>query len=1203
MFKKILIVSTGTLLIGSVLAAGNAKLDKGGVSVDFSKVKSPTTAATGPNLLQNGSFEDVDAKGSPVKRGLWYTSWHVHSMPNEKAQAIALKKKGASLAVTSTTTDNPADGKRCAVISTSPKVHEMRSDKKNGQPMFSNGFGYTVAMPKGSTPGKFNLSFMAHGKIAKGIPGLNKLVVLIASKGGSDKSRKAKRIGKTIIKHLPMTGSWSRTNIPFLCPAGTSFVTVYIKLYGCGEAYIDDVQLRPAKMTSGVTVKMIPMAFLDNTFCLSQGKPAMIGLCCKNEAGVKISQPVLNVKLPSEVKLLGVRDGINIIDKKDITESGKKYVQYQFDLRAYRGAITKDNYATRNMVSLMLESAANAGSRYPAFYQYADGAYATPWEKFNLKIIPAPANVVPPKRFKVAPMFARDGSFSDPTAAKELSEFIRDAGFNSIHGKFSQVQNETLKKAGLERNAQIYYICNGYRIGQKKKPESVLFKLADGSYRTTPHEAICPVEVYTQGQYYRDAVIPLIREYLVGKDLTDQLMSNWESYMFNFKGCFCDRCKDEFIKYSKEPKADIDRAWPKDILVKYRDKWIKFRSWQHGKLVKTLEKTCHEVGKEAGKDSHFIPEIAWSALTDGGRDHFNQNDPRDYMDALSVIEPWGPYIFFDYTRPYINNTGIHLITYEAGKSIKKYVAENVPDKNKRPAMIAFPHGLQCDTWVTEPEALGFEMLCYFVNGWNGAFLYCMPRGYDARWWNAATEANRRISAYEKFVFDGRRIDTAKVKTVSPLPSSNLPVSWSEGGYFLQKIPTLKTAKIVTTVEYKLGDKRMIAVGNFWQQAECYFNLTVPGLQANTKYAVVQPVEKHSFTATAQKPYFTGKELADGILLQVGALRWNFFIIEPYNAKSNYGTALDQAFMKRSLNQSLPQIKKNLQLEQQYQKKMNQSAAKAAALPDYSNLKAISNQGVTCKVTKHDNAPALEISGGFGKVIIAPTQGAMIMSWTKDGAELAGDMTGGLCGDAFWWPRAAVSVSVIESPYKLVSESKTADGISLEFERVLTLADSKSLKGSTLRKKYNFTRNGSFKVTTSIVNSTKSGIRFSYRRRSISAFMGMQNGKRGKAAMGDIVYERIFIQKLYRYAPQGDKELEKSFNMDSVLITKTPSVVFSASWLKQQAKFTALDKDKLYCFVFWDGGTQKYSTFEQVFNKTFLAPGQTWQAATSWQLIK
>ena len=1198
MSNRTLIVSTGALLLGSSIFA--ATLDKGGVSIDFSKVKPPQAVTTGPNLLKNGSFENVDAKGSPVKKGEWYRSWHVHSLPNEKKQALALQKKGDSLAITSTTTDNPSDGKRCAVISTSAKVHEMRSDTKNGKPMFSNGFGCTIKLPKGSVPGKFNLSFMLRGKLAKGIPGLNKFVVLATFTGGSDKPWKCKRLGKQLVKHINMTGAWRKVNLPLLAPKGTNFITIYLKLYGCGESFVDDVQLRPAKMIPGVTVKAIPMAFLDNTFCLAQSKPAMLGICGKNEAGVKIAKPFLNVKIPAEIKLISVRDYLPIVSKKSISEDGKKYLQYKIDLRMYRGAIKKDVYGTWNMVTLMLESDLKPGTVMPLFYQYIDGAYATPWEKIAVKIIPAQAKVTAPKYFKVAPMFGGDGSFAAPEAAKKFAQFIKDSGFNSIHGRFPKTQNEALKKAGIERYLQIYYLCNGYRIGQKKKPESALFMLADGTYRTKPREAICPVEVYQQGPYYKEAVIPMLRDYLVKKNLTDQVMSNWEPYMFNFKGCFCNRCKAEFIKYSKIPASEVDKAWPKDVLVKYRDKWIKFRSWQHGQLVKTLEKAINKIGKESGKDSHFIPEIAWSSLTEGGRDHFNQNDPRDYMDSLPVIEPWGPYIFFDYSRPYIYNTGIHLITYEAGKNIKKYVAKYVPDAQKRPELIAFPHGLQCDTWVTEPEALSFEILCYFVNGWEGAFLYYMPRGYDARWWNSVTEANRKISAYEDFVFKGKRINTAKVKAVSPIPTSKLPRFWREGGNFLQKIPSLADAKLLNAVEFKLGDKRLVAVGNFWQKAECFFNLTVPGLKPDGKYSISQPVKKLRFTTSGSKDYFTGKELADGVLLQVGALRWTFFVVEPYNGKSA-GTAINQSDIKKDMIASLPAIKKAIVWETKYQKSLDSSSAKANALPDYSKLKAISNKNVSCKVTKFDNAPALKIFGKLGTAILAPAKGGMLMSWKNSGNELVGTEIGGLCGDAFWWPRTAVSVSVIQTPYKVVSQNKTVSGLNVVLERKLTLDDSKALQGSVLRKTYDFNSNGTFKVTTAIINATQSDIRFSYRRRSTSAFMGMVNGKRGKAQLGDKVFERVFIQKLFRYAPDKEADLEKSFRMDSVMLSKSPSVIFSAPWIKVKAEFTA-EKKKLYCFVFWDSGKQKFSTFEQVFRKTALAPGKTWSASTSWQAI-
>jgi len=153
--------------------------------------------------------------------------------------------------------------------------------------------------------------------------------------------------------------------------------------------------------------------------------------------------------------------------------------------------------------------------------------------------------------------------------------------------------NAAYKKCGIFRYAQPYMLCNGYRIGPNNKPDKAKFQLADGSYRTKPHQAICPTAVYKQSPYYQEEVVGMLKRILVDKDSSDGIMSNWEPYMFDFKGCFCPRCKEEFIKYSGLKKADIDEAWPTKIIINHKDKWVKFRSWQHAKMCVQLEKTIN----------------------------------------------------------------------------------------------------------------------------------------------------------------------------------------------------------------------------------------------------------------------------------------------------------------------------------------------------------------------------------------------------------------------------------------------------------------------------------------------------------------------------------------------------------------------------------------------------------------------------------
>ena len=284
---------------------------------------------------------------------------------------------------------------------------------------------------------------------------------------------------------------------------------------------------------------------------------------------------------------------------------------YKFNLTRMKKHFGKEKMNTYSVASAMIKSSLAAGNKkYPASYWYQDGKYKSEVENIQLKVIPQIKSATP-KTFQTGAMVRREGDF----IGKGVNEFIKlykDTGFNVVHGRSTAPMNIAYKKAGLMRYTQPYMLCNGYRIGPEGKPDRVKFQLADGSYRNKPREAICPTIVYTQDPYYNKEVVGMLKKILVDKDASDSIMPNWEPYMFDFKGCFCPRCKDEFIKYSGLSKADVDKVWGAKVIIKYKDKWIKFRAWQHGKMCVQFEKTISKIGKSVGKDSHFIPEIAWS---------------------------------------------------------------------------------------------------------------------------------------------------------------------------------------------------------------------------------------------------------------------------------------------------------------------------------------------------------------------------------------------------------------------------------------------------------------------------------------------------------------------------------------------------------------------------------------------------------------
>jgi hypothetical protein len=492
------------------------------------------------------------------------------------------------------------------------------------------------------------------------------------------------------------------------------------------------------------------------------------------------------------------------------------------------------------------------------------------------------------------------------------------------------------------------------------------------------------------------------------------------------------------------------------------------------------------------------------------------------------------------------------------------------------------------------------MLGYLLNGWNGTFLYYVPRGYDARYWNTIIDANRSIAAYEDFVFKGKEDSNYSVDPVTALPEKNLPAFWSEGGDFAKKIPTLKDAAIIQSRSYKLGKERLIAIGNFWQKGEVFAEVKIKKLTSSQKYVIAQPVENKIFSKSEKKNYFTGKELAKGVTLHAGALRWAIYVVKPYKKSAKYETVITQDEVAQEMDERTPVITQAIEWEKNYSKKLKNAAAKADGIPDYSAMKDMDNKGLSCKVVDFEKAPALQFSASDQKITLAPAIGGQIKVWKKGDSEYIGTGSNAMiAADGFWWPKDAVGC--LFTPYEFVSQEKTDTGVRVNLKRTFSHKDSKSLVGNMLEKSYDINSDGSVKITTTVTNTTGQPINFSYRRKSMINFMGVDNGQKGKAELGDFVYQRDFTQKLLRYSPNAEKDLEKVFSMERILKVNSPEAVFSAPFLTGNLKYNTVDNNKLHCYVFWDSGKQKFATFEPIFEKVSLGLKESWSITTTWKV--
>lgn len=1181
--KKTLSLCSAILLSTVLSAVDSKEFSPGGVSIDFSKTFKIQNLE-GKNLLFDGGFEKKKLGKTPWNQ--WRKHYTIHAQKHEVPDKKLLQAKLNPLVTQKIVYDN---AKKILKLSSPIAIMKYRP---KGKPLLSNRVTQYIDLPKLTAPTKFQLSLRYRGKI-NSVAGANGLYVFAIFKDNL-KIRKSKDTRKVVNHAFKVKGKWTNGTVSFIAPVNTRKLGISLALYGSGQVFIDDVKLIKIKSADGVVVKLIPCSFLDKVFVVSQNDPAIMVFAFKNEKRTTIDQPYLYLKLPVGFEIVDQRNILTVTEHKKLTKNGQKYTVYKINLSKLKKTFGKERFNTHQLASVQIKTAFPASQKkYAASYWYQDGKYQTEPDNIKLEVI-SEIKGRQPKIFQSGIMIRLEGNFSGK-GVKLFTDFYKNAGFNVIHGRSTHEMNAAYKNAGILRYSQPNFLCNGYRIGRDNKPNDVQFQFADGSYRTKPYQAICPIAVYTQSPYYRNKVVKMLEKILVG-DSSDSIMTNWEPYIFKYKGCFCPRCKEEFIKYSGLKKADVDAAWPAKVIVKYKDKWIKFRSWQHGKMCVQLEKTINKIGKSVGKDSHFIPEISWSQLLENSDPPSAQYSPKDYMEKLPILEPWGPYIFYKFDEPYIYNSGIHLITFTAARDIKKFVAKHIPDKAKRPKLIAFPHGYQGRAWVTEPEALGFETLCFFLNGWEGSIVYLFPRGYDNRWWRALADANNKIAQYEDYVFKGQKSNDCKIFAISPVPQTNIPKFWREGGNFVQKLPSLKTAKIIQSVEYKLGDKRLIAVGNFWQLGEVFVKISVTGLDAKTKYVLRETSLNRCFGVS-----LTAAQLKQGITVHVGALRWAFFTVEPYRKDINYGKVISPAFMRKLLKQRLPKIKKTIKWEKKYLVEQQAQNVKDKALPNYSNIRNMSNKGVRCR--KVDSS--IEFTWKNNTLLIDPLVGARVKSWFTGKTQLVSQEKNlGFCVDSFWWPSKAASV--IASPYKVVSQTKTSNGLSISLERKLTAKDKLFWTDCIINKTYDISSDG-FKVTTKITNTTDVEKEFSFRWHNMPALLEFHGTKGGEALLvengKDVIFKRLFTKKILRYADKRDADLEGLFPLDHAATISKAEVIFSSTWSPAVLTAKILSTKDFYGIVLWDSGGQKTTTFEPLFKKTTIAPGKSWSASMLWKIGK
>ena len=1151
----ILLFSVFTLSASDVWSSGGVATDW--ALYDPKPVKQVQSTV---NLVPNGSFEmpGTDFKGRKGK-GFWTGGARTHGKNNAPGFA-EFRDRYIQSTIRRINPQSAADGKCSLLLKTPDEVASWYSPL----PQMSNRVTQLFTIPASKADQLYRLTIKTKGYHKPTAPNRGLfLIQLRPMKGAKNKFTPA---GKGLQQFFTLTADWSNRSFDVRFPGGCTAVNLTLCLYGVGEACVDDIRLFPLKAgKEPVIVKAIPYDRLDNTFCFGENLPGVINFAFHaDNRKFKRKNMALELELPEGFQVIDAR---NICPVKQISPR----VWHVGLMEALPNALRRSWYAQHGIYVMIKSTLPASEKNHIARYRLIDGKWKGSYNTIAFKVLPA-FKGTQPRLFRTSAMLNNEWNF-EKAGVKEITDFYKTTGFNAIFGAKGPLA-EAMKKAGFPRYLQSSQLANGFKIGADPKPDFAQFKMIDGKH--FPGH-ICPVEVYTRGSYYKEKVYDAMMKALIAdQDATDHFLVNWEPYYLDSKGCFCNRCRDEFIQYAKgnPSREEVLAVWPKELLVKYSDDYFKFRSIQHGKVVKTLHQDVTAIGRKAGKESLFIPEVSWKCLTKEHNRYCRQYNVKEFMHDLKWLNFWGPYQHHTAGKRYVYRPATHLISYVTGGMVRDFMKEH-SSKGKLPKLLFFPHAYQGDDTITEPEALAFETLTCFVRGFNGSFCYYFPRGYDYRHFLAMAKTNTVIARYENFTQLGSNDNTGVTLTpVTPVPEKlYYAPGWEEPKGGKGMAPGLSKLGILQFQVWRYNKEMLICAGNFWQKGEVFFRLSVKGLASGRKYGV---------TADGQKcGNFTAKELEAGILMQTGALRWRFITVgAPHKGNADF----DQKAMQKLLAARLPQIKKCVAWEKEHYKKISSYAASDTPKNDFSALKSCSNAGVTV-------APAgksLKVTAPAYTLTLEPGQGGRIHQWQTAGETLVTSRPKlGYAVPAVWYP--AEAAFLLRTGMRIENISKSSNGVEVRLSRTLSARDKVELAGLKLELTHLFTAAG-ISSTVKITNQFDDGVEFAFRYHNMIDLLGKRGRTLGKLSFGSgELFHRSFVQKFIRLS-ESDPLLEKAYKRTKHISTaKSLPVTLHAPWSK-----AALEIDfapRPHSIMIWDEERMDCSTFEPVFQRVMLAPGQ------------
>ena len=586
-----------------------------------------------------------------------------------------------------------------------------------------------------------------------------------------------------------------------------------LRTYSPGFFRFKDIQLFKKADEPPMTVTLGAHGLADPSFALGSGQCGFVSWWWKRRYDdTKYDQKKTSVELtfPPFVECHDLSFAATNTIRRERMKDGSLRLSFMPQV------MPTDSFNKTYPLGAIVESSAAPGTEgWGSFRVVYDGKEVVPPVKTRYFVVP-PVKGVAPERYCNG-FICGYTRFPKESSVRQIAETAVAAGARWVmpHG---QPFEHAWREAGFTVvTPSMWAPANGFRIPGKWKDNERF--VASGTI-PQPEMTPCPIAVYEEGETFRNDTVPYLMKRLKGMD---GIWSNWEPYPYFGKGCFCERCRAKFAEFVGVSDAEMAKDWPAE--TRYGGKWFpiiqKFRSREHGRLVKTLDK--YITLATGGEKSHgFIPGISWGEIgsTWRARGVAPEVQAIEYAGSLKWLDPWGPYPRWNPTVPYAKSETELVEYFFAAKDAREQINRDYPLPN-RPKILAFPQGYQMGD-IVQPEWIALALDSYFFNGWEASTLFFFPCGYDARYWKCFAQATSRAAYCEKYVLDGKRVDGLVSAVADPAADARCR---AVSGY----LPDVKNVSLLQAAAYDLDGKRMVAVINYRERTDVPFTLKLAGI--------------------------------------------------------------------------------------------------------------------------------------------------------------------------------------------------------------------------------------------------------------------------------------------------------------------------------------------------------------------------------------